>query len=71
MTYEEALQHCIFRFVSGSQAYGTNRPDSDEDVRGVFIAPLHHSFDLFHSAFVGSGTPALGPMAQPARSLCS
>jgi len=57
MTYEEALQHCIFRFISGSHAYGTERPDSDNDVRGVFIAPLHHAFDLFHSAFIGGSTP--------------
>jgi len=57
MNYEEALGHCIFRFVSGSNAYGTNRPDSDEDVRGIFIAPLHCCFDLFQSSFIGGGTP--------------
>ena len=58
MTYEEALEHCIFRFVSGSHAYGTQRDDgtSDEDVRGVFIAPLHYAFDLFQSSFIGGGS---------------
>jgi len=58
MIYEEALRHCIFRYVSGSHAYGTQRLDgsSDEDIRGVFIAPLHCAFDLFGSSFIGSGT---------------
>ena len=55
MNYEEALSHCIFRYTSGSHAYGTNRPDSDEDYRGVFIAPLSKAFDLFQSNFVGGG----------------
>ena len=58
MFYEEAEKHCIFRYVSGSHAYGTERPDgtSDFDVRGVFIAPLSKAFELFQSSFVGSGT---------------
>ncbi len=56
MTYEEAMKNCIFRFCSGSRAYGTNREDSDFDYRGVFIAPLVKSFDLFQSNFIGSGT---------------
>lgn len=56
MKYEEALQNCIFRYVSGSQAYGTNRPDSDEDFRGVFIAPLKSAFDLFKTKEIGAGT---------------
>lgn len=55
MKYEDAMKNCIFRYISGSQAYGTNRPDSDEDYRGVFIAPLQKAFDLFQSSFVGSG----------------
>lgn len=29
----------IFRGVTGSRAYGTNRAGSDEDVRGVFLVP--------------------------------
>lgn len=29
----------IFRGIVGSRAYGTNRPESDEDVRGVFLVP--------------------------------
>ena len=29
----------IFRGVVGSRAYGTDRPGSDEDVRGVFLVP--------------------------------
>ena len=56
MHYEEALKHCIFRYTSGSHQYGTNRPDSDVDMRGVFIAPLPCAFDIFQTNFVGSGT---------------
>lgn len=56
MRYDEAMQHCIFRFMSGSHAYGTNRPDSDEDYRGVFIAPLSHAFDLFQTSFMGNAS---------------
>lgn len=29
----------IFECVSGSHAYGTNNPDSDEDIRGIYIQP--------------------------------
>jgi len=56
MTYEEAFRHCIFRFVGGSHAYGTNRPESDHDRRGVFIAPLRNAFELFQTRFVGQGS---------------
>ena len=55
MHYDEALKHCIFRFVGGSHGYGTNLPTSDEDVRGVFIAPLRMAFELFQTSFVGQG----------------
>lgn len=56
MHYKEALEHCIFRFVSGSHAYGTNVPESDTDYRGVFIAPLKYAFELFQTSFVGQGS---------------
>jgi predicted nucleotidyltransferase len=29
----------IYDVIYGSQAYGTNRPDSDLDKRGIFILP--------------------------------
>lgn len=46
MNYEEADMYCIFKFVSGSHAYGFNVPESDQDLRGVFMAPLKHHFDI-------------------------
>jgi len=55
MTYDEALKHCIFRFVGGSHSYGTNGPESDVDYRGVFIAPISKAFELFQTRFVGQG----------------
>jgi len=39
----------IFESVSGSNAYGTNTPDSDRDIRGVFIQPLQ---DILREGFV-------------------
>jgi uncharacterized protein len=30
----------IFEFISGSHAYGTSRPGSDKDYRGVYITPF-------------------------------
>ena len=56
MNYEDAMKNCIFRFCSGSRAYGLNDETSDFDYRGVFIAPLKHAFDVFHTSFVGDGT---------------
>jgi hypothetical protein len=56
MHYDEAVKHCIFQFTSGSHQYGTNRPDSDVDKRGVFIAPISAAFDIFQTSFIGSGT---------------
>ena len=29
----------LYRYVRGSQAYGTNTPESDQDEGGIFIAP--------------------------------
>lgn len=55
MTYNEALETCIFRYVSGSHAYGTAFPDSDRDVRGVFIAPLDSAFNLFGATRIFNG----------------
>jgi hypothetical protein len=31
----------LFEAISGSRAYGTNKPTSDTDYRGVYLAPLH------------------------------
>ena len=35
----QANEHVIFRGVVGSRAYGTNTPDSDTDIRGIFVVP--------------------------------
>ena len=55
MTYDEARKGLLFRYLSGSRCYGTHTPESDYDYRGVFVAPLSATFDLFHSAFMGQG----------------
>ena len=43
----------IYLTVHGSHAYGTNRPDSDIDLRGIAIPPLEYFLgvnDVFHQA---------------------
>lgn len=35
----KANERVIFRGVVGSRAYGTNTPDSDTDIRGIFVVP--------------------------------
>jgi uncharacterized protein len=39
----------VFEAISGSHAYGTSTPDSDKDIRGVFIQPLQ---DVLKYGFV-------------------
>jgi predicted nucleotidyltransferase len=57
MTYDEAMKNVIFRYLAGSHAYGTNvEGSSDEDYRGVFVAPLSAAFSLFQTSFMGQGT---------------
>lgn len=56
MNFNEAMDNCIFRFIAGSHAYGTNNEESDQDFRGVFIAPIKYAFELFQTSFVSSGS---------------
>lgn len=44
-----ADQNCIFKCIAGSHAYGTNIESSDEDRRGVFIAPPDYILSCFKS----------------------
>jgi len=34
----------VSKFITGSRLYGTNTPESDTDIRGVFIAPKEYYF---------------------------
>lgn len=49
MTLEELKEsgHIIFECISGSRAYGLDTPNSDTDVRGVFVLPkeMYYSMD--------------------------
>lgn len=45
----------IFEAIMGSRAYGTNTPDSDVDIRGVFVQPLS---DILKYGFVDQVTNA-------------
>ena len=46
MNYKEARENAILLVLGGSHAYGTNTETSDEDERGVVIAPLDCYFGL-------------------------
>ena len=39
----------IFVTLAGSRAYGTSRPDSDTDYRGIAIAPKSHLYSYQHN----------------------
>jgi hypothetical protein len=43
---EENKLKVVYETWFGSHAYGTNRPDSDEDFRGICIAPLETYFGV-------------------------
>ncbi|RMG54265.1 MAG: nucleotidyltransferase, partial [Bacteroidetes bacterium] len=48
MTLEDIRQggHLLFEAVSGSHAYGLARPDSDLDLKGVFVLPRERFLGL-------------------------
>ena len=48
MNLEEARSpHCrLLEVISGSRAYGTDTPESDTDLKGVFVQPLDGFFGL-------------------------
>lgn len=39
-TVENIKPYVIFSTIAGSHAYGTSTPESDRDIRGVFVQPL-------------------------------
>lgn len=32
----------IYEIITGSQAYGTSTPESDVDIKGIFILPVEY-----------------------------
>lgn len=46
--YQEfAYRNADFLFLAGSNAYGTSQAGSDEDIRGIFIAPVYMKANPF------------------------
>ncbi len=44
--FKDFSETVVFKCIAGSRAYGTNRPDSDEDIRGVFVLMQSHYLSL-------------------------
>lgn len=42
-------RHLLFKAVSGSHAYGLNRPESDVDIRGIFVLPREEYYGLHYT----------------------
>ncbi len=59
----EVEKRTIFVGLSGSHGYGLNRPDSDYDYRGVFIAPKKYylGFDTVEQKDTGWDEPGIFP----------
>ena len=57
-TYEslKAGGHLLYEVISGSRAYGTNTPQSDTDIRYVYILPLDDILGLPHQEQVSDDT---------------
>ena len=58
MTLDEARSpRCrLLEVVSGSRAYGTHTPESDTDIKGVFVQPLDGFFGLERVEQINNGT---------------
>jgi uncharacterized protein len=59
----EVEQRAIFIGLAGSHGYGLNRPSSDYDYRGVFIAPKRYylGFDRIEQKDTGWDEPGIFP----------
>ena len=44
--FDKYRQNIVYLVQAGSRAYGLNRPDSDTDIRGVYIAPTEEIMGL-------------------------
>jgi len=48
MTYPYSDNKLIFKCITGSRAYGTSTPDSDTDIKGVYVQPIDGIITLFN-----------------------
>jgi uncharacterized protein len=48
--------NCLLEVISGSRAYGTDTPESDTDIKGVFIQPRDEFYGLERVEQINNGT---------------
>ena len=58
MTLDDARskRHCILEAVTGSRAYGTDLPNSDTDIKGIFIQPAENFYGLYRVEQINNET---------------
>lgn len=62
MNHDQLPDHLLFLTLHGSRAYGTSRPTSDWDVRGVGVAPLKVYFGTRPWEQLQGGSPFLAKL---------
>jgi hypothetical protein len=48
--------HILFECVAGSRAYGLNHAQSDTDIKGVFISPIHEFYGFSYVDHINNDT---------------
>jgi len=53
---QNSNEHLLLKCISGSHAYGLNLPQSDTDIKGVFVLPRHEFYGLTFTDQVNNDT---------------
>lgn len=59
MTFEQIIQeprHLLFRCISGSRAYNLHTPESDTDIKGIYVSPQKELYGFGYTPQVANAT---------------